>query len=81
MSLPVVEIQMSALGHKRPVRPILPERLLSKVNRTFQIGQFFETVGAISRMSAFLNSGRSEDGIWSISRGRFRPEADDHEIG
>ena len=27
-------------------------------------------------MSAFLNSGRSEDGIWSILRGRFRPLAD-----
>jgi len=27
-------------------------------------------------MSAFLNSGRSDDGIWSILRGRFRPKAD-----
>jgi len=26
-------------------------------------------------MSAFLNSGRSDDGIWSILRGRFRPIA------
>jgi hypothetical protein len=27
---------MTALGHKRPVKPILPERLLSGVKRTFR---------------------------------------------
>jgi len=27
-------------------------------------------------MSAFPESGRSDDGIWSILRGRLRPEAD-----
>jgi hypothetical protein len=70
---------MSALGHKQPVGIISAERLLPEVKRTFR-NNYFEiklpiALGKLG-VSAFLNSGRSVDGIWSILKGSFRPEAD-----
>ncbi len=44
---------MSALGRKRPFEPILAERPLAGVKRTFQIGQFLKMLGLLRKCPLF----------------------------
>ena len=62
----------SALGHQRPFIAILAQRLLPGVNQPFAQ----ENLAADSRMSAFIESGRSDRQKLGEIRVCFRPQAD-----
>ena len=71
-------IEMSALGHKRTISPILAQCPLPGAKRSFgpiDIRRYFERCGNSNVMSAFPNSGRSTSPQSAILNGSFRPQA------